>query len=79
MTIMKTPKLNTEIYIRLRDVCRQKDEAAMNKQKDITRAVVPLLKALDEVSAAKSVMQNNVNQRNKDTHPPTKLETCSRN
>ena len=74
MTIMKTPKLNTEIYIRLRDVCRQKDEAAMNKQKDITRAVVPLLKALDEVSAAKSVMQNNVNQRNKDTHPPTKLE-----
>ena len=29
MTIMKTPKLNTEIYIRLRDVCRQKDEASM--------------------------------------------------
>ena len=74
MTVMKTPKLNSEIYIRLRDVCKQKDEAAMNRHKDVTRAVVPLLKALDEVSAAKNLMQNNVNQRNKTTHPPTQFE-----
>ena len=74
MTIMKTPKLNPEIYIKMRDICKQKDEAAMNRQRDVTRAVIPLLKALDEVSAAKNLMQNNVNQRDKTTNPPTRFE-----
>ena len=57
---MKTPKLNTEIYIRLREVCRQKDEAALNKQ--------------GGSSSVESPGQSVINQMNKDTHPPTKLE-----
>ena len=74
MTIMKTPKLNTEIYIRLKDIPKQKDDGAVNKQKDITRAVVPLLQALDGVSSAKTMMQQETQKRDKATHPVTKHE-----
>ena len=63
MTIMKTPKLNTEICIRLKDVPKQKVDAVVNKHKDITRAVVPLSQALDGVASAKTIMQQEIQKR----------------
>ena len=37
--IMKTPKLNTEIYVRLGENHQSKDRAAQERQKDLTKAV----------------------------------------
>ena len=56
---MKTPRLNTEIYVRLPENSQTKDRAAQERQKDLTKAVIPLLKALDKVSGVQDLMKQN--------------------
>ena len=51
---MKTPKLNTEIDIRLYDQARTKDQAAADRQKDMVRAAIPLYHAVGAVAKLKS-------------------------
>ena len=48
MKCMKTPKLNSEIYIRMGNVGRDKDEASANRQKELTRATIPLLRYMEK-------------------------------
>ncbi len=40
MKCMKTAKLNTEIYIKLNQTGREKDEASANRQREVTRAAM---------------------------------------
>ena len=51
---MKTPKLNTEIDIRLFDQNRTKDIAAADRQKDMVRAAIPLYHAVGAVAKLKN-------------------------
>ena len=49
-SVMKTPKLNTEVDIRLYDQARTKDQAAADRQKDMVRAAIPLYHAVGAVA-----------------------------
>ena len=73
MKMMKPPKMNTEMYIRLNNIGKDKDEAAVNRQTEVTKAMVPLLRALGKVTEAKDLMKKNA-KRDKNAHPLTQYE-----
>ena len=54
--ILKSPKLNSEIYIRLLENAQSKDRAAQEKQKDIARATIPILEAIGEVAQVEDLL-----------------------
>ena len=54
--ILKSPKLNSEIYIRLLENAQSKDRAAQDKQKDIARATIPILEAIGEVAQVEDLL-----------------------
>ena len=46
-TQLKPPRLNTEVYIRLYENSAVKDKALQDKQRDIAKSTIPILKAMD--------------------------------
>ena len=70
---MKTPKLNTVVYLRLRENHQTKDKGAQDRQKEITKAVVLLLQALDKVTEVQELLKANA-KRDVAKHPLTKYE-----
>ena len=57
---MKTPRLNTEVYIKLNEPSQNKDKAAQTRQKDTAKAVIPVLQAMVEVKNAETMMLANI-------------------
>ena len=55
-TMMKTPKLNTEIYVRLYDSGRDKDKEKMARQTELAKATIPLFKSIGKLEEAQRIM-----------------------
>ena len=58
MEFMKTPKLNSEVYLRLRNNAKQGDEASAKRARDVTKAVIPMMRGLDKVTAAQKALKD---------------------
>ena len=43
---MKTPRLNTEVYVKLNEPAQMKDKAAQRKQKFAVKAAIPVMQAM---------------------------------
>ena len=57
-TIMKTPRLNTEIYIKLNEGRGEnRDRSAQTKQKEAAKASVPILQAMVELKKAEKILR----------------------
>ena len=54
--MMKSPKLNREIYIRMAENGQTKDRATQDCQKDMTRATIPLLKSVGEIAKVEDLL-----------------------
>ena len=52
-TVLKTPKLNTECYIRLYENGQSRDKGHQERQKETTRAAIPLYHAVGRLGALK--------------------------
>lgn len=78
MKRMKTSKLNSEIYIRMRDNGRDKDEAAANRQREVTRAAIPLLQAIDKVNELQATFLERA-KRDQEKKPLTTFEKSAYN
>ena len=74
MKIMKTQRLNPEIYMRLRSFDRTKDEAASTRLRDISKSVIQLLKGLDKITEAKDLMKKAATARIKSKQEVSKEE-----
>ena len=75
-TIMKTPKLNTEVYVRLYDSGRDKDKEKMAWQTKLAKATIPLFKSIGKLEEAQRTLTNEWKSRKaagKSTHA-TKAE-----
>ena len=53
---MVTPKLNTEVYIRLEENAQVRDKAMQERQKDISKTTVPVLKAIGNLEKMETTM-----------------------
>ena len=53
---MKTPKLNTEVYIRVYENVTSKDDGLKKAQTDIAKATVPILRAMGDMEKVEAVM-----------------------
>ena len=74
---MKTKRPNTEIYIRMREVSRQKDQAAADRQTEVCKAVIPLLQILDKVEFAQKQLKKNKEQNAKLNRGVSKYEKAA--
>ena len=54
---MQPSKLNSEIYIRVHEQAQNKDRAALDRQKDITKAAIPLFHSIGKISAVESLLE----------------------
>ena len=63
---MKAPRLNTEVYIRIYENAANKDKAMMDRQRDITKAAIPVLKAMGEMERVKSNMEKCLKAKGKE-------------
>ena len=54
---MKTPRLNTEVYLKIIENAQTKDRAAQDRQKDLSKAAIPLLKAMAEIRNVETLME----------------------
>ena len=54
---MKTPRLNTEVYLKIIENAQTKDRAAQDRQKDLSKAAIPLLKAMAEIRKVETLME----------------------
>ena len=66
---MKTPRLNTEIYVKLSESAQNKDKAAQRKQQFAVKSAVPVLQALvdlkkSERSLAKLMKRKRIKKEN---------------
>ena len=64
-TVMKTTRLNTEIYIKLNEGAQNKGRSAQAKQKESAKASVPILQAMVEVRKLERMVRKNM-QKGKD-------------
>ena len=76
MKCMKTPKLNSEIFIRMGNVGRDKDESSANRQKELTRATIPLLRSMDKMFEVQRAFVERA-RRDQTKHPLTPFEKTS--
>lgn len=76
MKCMKTPKLNSEIFIRMGNVGRDKDEASANRQRELTRATIPLLRAMEKTFEVQMSFLERA-KRDQVKHPLTPFEKTS--
>ena len=76
MKCMKTPKLNSEIFIRMGNVGRDKDESSANRQKELTRATIPLLRSMDKMFEVQMAFLERA-KRDQTKHPLTTFEKTS--
>ena len=53
---MVTPKLNSEVYIRIQENTQNKDKAMQERQKDIAKATVPVLRAMGHLEGVETVL-----------------------
>ena len=63
---MKPPTLNTEIYIRVPEQAQNKDRAAQDRQKDVTKAAIPLFTAVGKLSSAQHLLSRAVKKHGDD-------------
>ena len=63
---MKAPRLNTEVYIRIYENAANKDKAMMDRQRDISKAAIPVLKAMGELEKVKTIMEKNLKEKGKE-------------
>ena len=63
---MKAPRLNTEVYIRIYENTANKDRAMMDRQKDIAKAAVPVLKAMGELGAISDRLEKSIKAKGKE-------------
>ena len=57
---MKTPRLNTEVYIKLLEGPQNKDRAAQTRQKDTAKAAVPILQAMVELKKTEKTLKRSI-------------------
>ena len=55
--VLKSPKLNTKVYIRLNENAQMKDKGAQERQKGLSRAVIPLLQGIGDMDKAQVGLQ----------------------
>jgi hypothetical protein len=67
----KAPKLNSQIYIRIHENAKKKDEGARTRQVNMARAAIPLLYSLGEMDAARHQIEG---QARILSHEPRDLE-----
>ena len=63
---MKAPRLNTEVYIRVYENAANKDKAMMDRQRDISKATIPVLKAMGEMEKVKLLMEKSLREKGKE-------------
>ena len=54
---MQPKNLNSEIYIRVHEQAQNKDRAAHDRQKDITKAAIPLFHSIGKISEVESLLE----------------------
>ena len=72
--VMKAPRLNTEVYIRVYDNASSKDEALRKGQNDITKATVPVLRALGDMEKMEAVMEKSIKNKRSNKEEISKEE-----
>ena len=63
---LKAPRLNTEVYIRVHENASVKDKAMHDRQRDLTKAIVPTLKAMGELEKMEGIMEKNLKAKKKE-------------
>ena len=76
-TVMKTPRLNTEIYIKLNEGTQNKDRSAQAKQKESAKASVPILQAMVEVRKLERMVRKNMKKGKDDKEALEVVEKIS--
>ena len=76
-TVMKTPRLNTEIYIKLNEGAQNKDRSAQAKQKESAKASVPILQAMVEVRKLERMVRKNMKKGKDDKEALQVVEKIS--
>ena len=63
---MKAPRLNTEVYIRVYENTAVKDKATIDRQRDISKATVPILKAMGDLESISDKLEKKIKAKGKE-------------